>query len=253
MKQTTMIPALTLLFPLALLGQPGAGVEKTAINQTPTYTTMEHKTDFYPALQQYIAAEILPAMAEISAERQEVLREIASYIQEEAEAGQPIQLVFICTHNSRRSHFGQIWAAMAAAYYGVPGVHTYSGGTEATAFNPRAVAAVQRAGFQVENPGGSNPRYQVRFAPDQPALECFSKVYDDPANPRHSFAAIMTCAEADQACPIVPGATLRVPTPYVDPKEADDTPQEAARYDERCRQIGAELFYVFSKAAAGGF
>lgn len=253
MKQTTMIPALTLLFPLALLGQPGAGVEKTAINQTPTHTTMEHKTDFYPALQQYIAAEILPAMAEISAERQEVLREIASYIQEEAEAGQPIQLVFICTHNSRRSHFGQIWAAAAAAYYGVPGVHTYSGGTEATAFNPRAVAAVQRAGFQVENPGGNNPRYQVRFAADSPTLECFSKVYDDPANPRHSFAAIMTCAEADQACPIVPGAALRMPTPYVDPKEADDTPQEAARYDERCRQIGAELFYVFSKAAAGGF
>jgi arsenate reductase len=242
------MPIFPLLTALALLG---VHLNTTTVNQTTSPTMMESKTEFYPELQQYIAAELLPAMEQISPERRAQLEEIAEYVREQRQAGEAVHLVFICTHNSRRSHFGQIWAAAAAAYYGIPSVSTYSGGTEATAFNPRAVAAIQRAGFQVENPGGNNPRYQVRYAASAPALECWSKTYDDPANPRRSFAAIMTCAEADQACPIVPGADLRSPIPYVDPKEADDTPQETARYDERCRQIGAELFYLFSKAAAG--
>ena len=53
----------------------------------------------------------------------------------------PLNLIFICTHNSRRSHMGQLWAQVAAFYYGIEHVYCYSGGTEATAFNPRSVKA----------------------------------------------------------------------------------------------------------------
>jgi arsenate reductase len=126
------------------------------------------------------------------------------------------------------------------------GVESYSGGTEVTAFNPRAVAALARAGFQIEDPGGENPHYRVRYAPEAPALACFSKVYDDPANPEADFAAVMTCAQAEAACPFIPGAT-RIALPYQDPKEADGTPAEGARYDERVRQIGGELIYAMAR------
>ena len=34
---------------------------------------------------------------------------------------------------------------------------------------------------------------------------------------------------------------------YVDPKAADNTPQEATTYDERNRQITAEMFYVMKR------
>ncbi|MCB0818945.1 MAG: protein-tyrosine-phosphatase, partial [Flavobacteriales bacterium] len=71
----------------------------------------------------------------------------------------------------------------------------------------------------------------------------------DPANPQKGFCAVMTCSEADANCPIVRGALDRVSLPYVDPKEADDTPEEAARYDERCLQIATELWYVMQQAA----
>jgi arsenate reductase len=121
--------------------------------------------------------------AQLSEERKAKLAVLSEYIQGRRAEGAPIALNFICTHNSRRSHLGQLWAAVAAYVHGVPGVTTYSGGTEATAFNPRAVAAIERAGFEVKHPGGENPLYEVRFASDAPACICFSKCYDDASNP----------------------------------------------------------------------
>ena len=62
------------------------------------------------------------------------------------------------------------------------------------------------------------------------------------------FAAIMTCSDADENCPFIPGVELRLPLTYEDPKIADDTPEEAARYEERLRQIGREILYAFQLA-----
>lgn len=53
----------------------------------------------------------------------------------------------------------------------------------------------------------------------------------------------MSCDQADQNCPVVEGSTLRIAIPYVDPKVADNTSEEAARYDERSQQIAREMFY----------
>lgn len=198
--------------------------------------------NFYSDLQVYIGTLIEEEQL-IPPARQKALAKLASYINEK-QKGQSIALNFICTHNSRRSHLGQIWTAVAAAFYGLDHINTFSGGTEATAFNPRAVAAMIRAGFKIENPGGENPHYQVAYAEGAPLLECFSKVYDDPFNPRDNFAAIMTCSDADENCPIIPGAEMRLALTYEDPKAADDTPEEAQRYDERVRQIGREIFYA---------
>lgn len=207
---------------------------------------MKKNSHFYPELKNYIE-NLLPEIAAISETRKKSLERVANYISKKRAADEDVDLTFICTHNSRRSHFGQIWAAAAAAWYGIDGIYTYSGGTEATAFNPRAVAAAQRAGFQIRNPGGENPHYEVSFAENGPVLECFSKTYDDPYNPQSDFAAIMTCSDADENCPFIPGAELRAPITYEDPKAADDTPAETARYDERCRQIAVEMFYLFAQ------
>ncbi|MCA9045843.1 MAG: protein-tyrosine-phosphatase, partial [Planctomycetaceae bacterium] len=77
---------------------------------------------------------------EIPAQRQSELAELSEFVRQQGVSGKPALLTFICTHNSRRSHLCQIWAATAAAYYGIENVRTFSGGTEATAFNPRAIA-----------------------------------------------------------------------------------------------------------------
>jgi len=185
---------------------------------------------------------------QIPRDRREQLEKIADYVKGQVKSAQPIKLTFICTHNSRRSHMSQIWAAIAAQYYGVAGVETFSGGTEATAFNPRAVAALKRAGVKVEKKDDeANPRYEVSSGGSAPPLICFSKVYNESPNPEKGFCAVMTCTQADQKCPLVKGCVLRVSLPFDDPKVADNTPEEASKYDERCSQISREMLYLFSR------
>jgi arsenate reductase len=190
----------------------------------------------------------------IPADRRGLLDELAAWIRTRRAEGVPARVVFICTHNSRRSQLAQVWAKAAADWLGVGDVETFSGGTEATAFNPRAVAALQRAGFQIATPestsadaDASNPRYQVTLATNPEPLICFSKVYDSPPNPTTDFCAVMTCSDADENCPVVLGATHRIVITYVDPKLADDTPDESATYDERSAQIAREMFCAFSQ------
>lgn len=201
----------------------------------------------YPKIRQYLR-EVATDFSAIPPERKKLLDKLAEKIREAHQLGNTAPLTFICTHNSRRSHFGQVWAAVAAHFLGVQNIETYSGGTETTAFNPRAVAALERVGFRIENPGGENPHYRLYFAEDVEPLLCFSKKYDDPANPQKDFIAIMTCSDADENCPFIPGATHRFSLTYRDPKEADDTSQETERYDERCRQIATEMLYLMKKA-----
>lgn len=207
--------------------------------------------------QQSINASIFPVLLDyikklenefnsISEDRKNRLGRLANFVQSSLQESGTCSLNFICTHNSRRSHLSQIWASTAASYYGIDGVVTYSGGTEATAFNPRAVSALRNIGFEINHPEGENPKYEVQFASNIPALICFSKTFDDPINPSADFAAIMTCSEADANCPFIPGAKMRLPLTYEDPKVADGTPGERAKYAERTFQIGTELLYAFA-------
>ncbi len=185
---------------------------------------------------------LLGEVDRISLPRQALLLRLSDYISQQKQGS--VQLHFICTHNSRRSQIAQVWAAVAAAYAGLDGVQTYSGGTEVTAFHANAVAALERVGFRIDKPGGDNPHYLVHFSPDLPPLTCYSKAFDDASNPTRDFAAVMTCSQADENCPFIPGAMWRLPLTYEDPKVADDTPQAAAHYEERVREIGRELVFA---------
>lgn len=200
-----------------------------------------------PALQASIN-KFVQEFDSIPASRKILLTQLTQFIQKQGTAGQPVYLNFICTHNSRRSHIAQLWAQAAAHYFKVQDVACFSGGTEATAFNPRAVKAMQTVGFSIEvvKPG-ENPVYDVRFADDAEPVKAFSKKYDNPFNPTKNFAAIMTCSHADENCPLVLGAAARIALTYNDPKDFDGTPQEAAKYTERVHEIGREILYAFSQ------
>lgn len=200
----------------------------------------------YQAIKTY-CNELTSEFIAISKERKALLEKIAAYITEKRKQNKPINLVYICTHNSRRSHFGQVWAKVASNYYGIQDVNTFSGGTEATAFNTNAINALKRVGFDIKPIHiEKNSLYHVAYDDQQKPIECFSKAYDDPKNPQKEFAAIMTCSDAEENCPFIPGVELRIGTTYDDPKAFDNTPQQDQMYDERCRQIARETLYVFS-------
>ena len=203
-------------------------------------------TQLLPHVAQY-THERLDEFSQISDERKADLEKIANFISNNKEKKQT-DLIFICTHNSRRSHLSQIWAQTAAHFYGFKNVKTYSGGTESTAFNPRAVHALEKAGFEIEKKtGGDNPVYMVTYSSMDPTIKAFSKKFSHQQNPQQGFCAVLTCSQADDACPFVPGAEERIAIPYDDPKAFDGTDQEEPQYDERCRQIAREMLYIFSK------
>jgi arsenate reductase len=184
---------------------------------------------------------------EIPPQRRKLLEQITGYIAAKQAAGKSARLIYICTHNSRRSHFGQIWSHVAGSYFGIKNLHTFSGGTEVTAFNTNAINALKRIGFEITNATtGHNPEYLVKYDDKEEPVLCFSKVYDDAGNPQDGFAAIMTCSDAEENCPFISAAELKISTTYDDPKAFDNTALQDAKYDERCRQIALETLYVFS-------
>lgn len=186
--------------------------------------------------------------ASIAEERKQILDKLTGYIQQKVDQKEAINLNFICTHNSRRSHLGQIWAQTLANFYQIGNLKAYSGGTEATAVFPKIVETIKDQGFQVEViEEGKNPLYAVYFDEDCDPVICFSKVYDDIDNPESDFAAIMTCDSANEACPLISGADLRVAVTYEDPKNSDGTPQQDEVYRLKSLEIATELKYVFSQ------
>ena len=200
-----------------------------------------------PPLRSY-TDEVAGELDAISDERKIVLGEIAATIAARLEDGVDANVTFICTHNSRRSHMSQIWAQTAACYYGLDRVHAYSGGTEVTACNCRTITAMRRAGFTIEDAtAGDNPLYLVRYADDRPPIRAYSKLYNADGNPKDGFIALMTCSKADKSCPVVKGAVARYAIHYTDPRLCDDTPTETTAYNERCREIAREMFYIMSQ------
>ncbi|MBC7846077.1 MAG: protein-tyrosine-phosphatase [Flavobacterium sp.] len=203
------------------------------------------KTILFPKIENEIATLNFKS---ISNERKIILQPLIDFIQGKASNQQEIRLNLICTHNSRRSHLSQVWAQTAAAHYGIKNVFCYSGGTEATAMFPMAAKTLANQGFQIKTIAeGSNPVYAIKYSENAHPIIGFSKTFDDDFNPQSEFAAILTCSSADQGCPFIAGAEVRIPITFEDPKAFDNTPQQSEKYEERSLQIATELFYVFSQ------
>jgi len=199
----------------------------------------------FDRLNQYIKALDFES---ISNERREVLAPFIDYLQDKVNAGGHILLNFICTHNSRRSHLAQIWAQAMAGYFHLNQVQCYSGGTSATAIYPLIIQTLENVGFQATKLSeNENPVYAFKHNANAHPVIAFSKTYGHPFNPAIGFAAVMTCSDADENCPFIPGTEKRISLNYKDPKAFDHTPSQHSKYEERSRQIATEMFYVFSK------
>jgi arsenate reductase len=187
----------------------------------------------------------------VSEERKDVLQPLAEFIQKKADAGERINLNFICTHNSRRSHLSQIWAQVMAEHFNIKNVYCYSGGTEATAMFPKVAETLHSQGLEIRKLSETeNPVYAVKYSEDAHPVICFSKKYDDVFNPVAGFAAVMTCSNADAGCPFIPGAEKRVAVKFEDPKSSDGTHEMDRVYFERSLEIAAEMYFVMNLASS---
>jgi arsenate reductase (thioredoxin) len=232
------------------------------INKAVESATPESRRRLLPKVREH--ADTLTASFDMIDETHRLAgQKLADWIAKNYRPGEPLDVVVVCTGNSRRSILGSTMGNVAAAYYGMPEVRFHSGGTAPTAFNSRTVKALKAVGIEVEPAGKEAARgesqtanlvYRVGWGTPggtgEPSMESteFSKRYDDPANPQNGFAALMVCSEADAGCPVVKGAALRVSMPYPDPKIYDGGAYEAAKYAERRDDIGRLMLAVMMQA-----
>ena len=181
----------------------------------------------------------------ISSARKSVLLDLAQVVKKQISAEGETSIIFICTHNSRRSQMSQVWANVFAEAEGL-NIHSFSGGTETTAVAPTVLSTFEHFGFKVKHGTGTNAIHKLSFNDKAKDIELHSKVYDDSYNPKTNFIAAMTCSDADENCPIVIGCEARIPLTYNDPKLYDGSALEDTMYQFEAFKIGTELKYAFS-------
>lgn len=198
-----------------------------------------------------LASSLRKEYDKIDFDRKIQLIDMSEIITQELNFNKSVHLNFICTHNSRRSQLAQVWLKASALYFKIENIYAYSGGTEATAFNPRMVSALQNAGFNIEElEAGDNPKYRLEMYEDDARNTYFSKLYNDPINSQSSYLAVMVCDSANEACPVVHGAKEKYALLYTDPKAFDNTPQESEKYSEKVNEIGREMLFLMENTAA---
>ncbi len=131
------------------------------------------------------------------------------------------RILFLCTHNSARSQMAEgLLRALGDGAFEV-----FSAGTEATRVRPEAIAVMQELGIDISA--------QTSKTLDRLLNEPFDEV-------------ITVCDQANDACPIFPGATQRRHWSIDDPSSVQGTEEERraafrkAR-DELRRRIETEL------------
>lgn len=120
------------------------------------------------------------------------------------------RVLFLCTHNSARSQM----AEGLLRHLGGDRYAAFSAGTEATGVRPLAVRAMAELGFDI---AGQESKTLDRYlgAP---------------------FAAVITvCDDANEACPIFPGAGRRLHWSFDDPSKATGTEAEQLATYRRVR------------------
>ena len=118
-----------------------------------------------------------------------------------AEGGERARVLFLCTHNSARSQMAEgLLRHLAGDRF-----ESHSAGTEATRVRPRAIRAMEEIGVDISGQESKTlERYQQ---------EPFDYV-------------ITVCDDANEACPIFPGAQSRLHWSFKDPSKAEGSEEE---------------------------
>jgi len=156
------------------------------------------------------------------------------------------KICFVCQHNSRKSHLGQVWTEIACLYYRFEDVNSYSGGITSTYVNWRIITALENTGFRISQNEDilGKPIYYLDYGDPSVNIELFSKRYNHPGNPDTNYLAISLCNNPEECCPISLGADEQLTIPYDDLQEFDNTTLESMKYDEQCRIIARDMFFM---------
>lgn len=185
-----------------------------------------------------LLVEDLIASLEISQERKQEISDLALQIKKSG-----VQtLVFVCTHNSRRSQFTQFFAWFYKCQFDLSYL-ILSAGTEKTACYIETAKAIEGLGFESqEELVGDQITYN--FKCENHKLKLSSKTIHEIKE--DAYFAIMTCGDAEENCPYIPEAKGRGALKYKDPKWSDGSDKVKEVYQSTAVQIAAEIKLLMS-------
>ena len=179
--------------------------------------------------------------------RKKELLKLIHYINNKINLDEEININFICTHNSRRSIFSQIWAKVFSDYYGLQKINTFSGGTESTFIPQNVIKTLRLHGFITNRLNQKqNSNYQIIYSLNKNNILIFSKKYTNNLNPSKKFIAVMTCSSAKENCPFISGSEKIISLSYDDPKKYDNLNEPIKMYLNVSNQIATDMNFVFS-------
>ena len=179
--------------------------------------------------------------------RKKELLKLIDYINNKINLDREININFICTHNSRRSIFSQIWAKVFSDYYGLRKINTFSGGTESTFIPQNVIKTLRLHGFITNRLNQKqNSNYQIIYSLNKNNILIFSKKYTNNLNPSKKFIAVMTCSSAKENCPFISGSEKIISLSYDDPKKYDNLNEPIKMYLNVSNQIATDMNFVFS-------
>ncbi len=183
--------------------------------------------------------------AELPPQRKQLLDAVVAAAKQ-FDTDEKIPLVFVCTHNSRRSQMAQAWFYALCQEMHLEQFIALSAGTEDTAFHPNAIGALQQHGFTfTSQEEGENPKYWMRWK-EHPPISMYSKTLTAVLQDHTKCIAVMVCDHADANCPVIPEATARISLPFEDPKKADGGPNPRLAYQEKSLEIAAHMLWLAS-------
>ena len=144
-------------------------------------------------------------------------------------------IVFICTHNSRRSQLCQVWGCIFSKIYGIDLIFD-SAGSKKTDVNQNVMSCLSDVGIKVKD-------NKILF--EDLSISLYSKTLDEISAKK--FIAIMTCSGAEKSCPSDPRSIKNIKMIYEDPKIFDNTNREKEEYSKTSKLIAKEINYIIKK------
>ena len=198
-------------------------------------------------LKEYIKTILKNIDMGLEKNRKDKLVKLAQVIKRNHELQNIVKIIFICTHNSRRSQLSQVWAYVSSLYFKLDFIKPFSGGTEIDTVNLNVINSLINSGLKIEKTHKGKAIYLLKSFKKDKGINLYSKVYNFKLNPSKHFIAIMTCSDADQMCPVIKGADKKISLLYSDPRGADNTGLEKEVYNQTCSIIAKEMFYLMKQ------
>lgn len=203
--------------------------------------------DLYPILNEYVR-DFPKEFRRIPEERRYRLNEMVYFLEEQRRNKAPGQITFISSNESTVAQMAQAWSKAAAYYFGFNDFSVYSGGLNPENISVNAIIALEKAGFIVYKTNVKGVEvYRIKYAYNLEPLVAFPKKINHVKNPGDNFMAVILDANAEMNIGNIRGTYHRLLLEYDDPKGYDGSDFEMTKYQESCKTIAIEMFYVFSQ------